>query len=298
MQNQGESAVERQGRIAQRPAHSDFIIHWTGKDIDSEVGRQGKAVTYADRCKIERRITKKYMERLRSILKFGLWMTEQQPGGETPPELAVDSFAMTSFTELRLSEVRAHADKYGRLGIGFKRGFLWERGGLPVWYYPPWAPNCRKALGDMIPPWPKRGRCFLKPMGPRQRRGYLCYEFYNESEWRIVHHRDLEKTGLARKPECVDGFDDYLAGLRQTASEGEPKRPSFLLPIKSRWFALVIYPNIRVRYRAQEDQEIGRLLRAAKGDGGLKKPPEGGDTASYERFVDPIELHLGNCTNF
>jgi hypothetical protein len=53
--------------------HSDFLIHWTGKDIDENL------------------------------------------------IIDVPAVPQTCFTELKLSQSRAHAREYGRLGIGGKR---------------------------------------------------------------------------------------------------------------------------------------------------------------------------------
>ena len=41
---------------------------------------------------------------------------------------------LTCFTEIRLSEAKSHAAKYGQLGLGFQRRFVIERCGGPVKY--------------------------------------------------------------------------------------------------------------------------------------------------------------------
>ena len=57
-----------------QPIHSDFIIHWTGKkDIDDKYdwdwARRHSSIT-------DDRVTKLYIERLKNILEYGLWMTK------------------------------------------------------------------------------------------------------------------------------------------------------------------------------------------------------------------------------
>ena len=50
-----------------RPIHSDFLIHWTGKDIDKKTGL--RSTEERDRL---------YLKRLKFILKYGLWMTKDK----------------------------------------------------------------------------------------------------------------------------------------------------------------------------------------------------------------------------
>lgn len=177
-----------------RPQHSDFLVPWTGepeiedhcrackmpKDYCNPYGAKGIDSTTCTK------VTQLYLDRLKSILKHGLWMTE---AGEDERPITIKGtslglrpkVARTCFTELKLSEVRAHASRYGRLGIGFKRPFVMERGGLPVLYHPfdwvQWAKSIwgegYKFKGDELYTW------FLKEMGDR-------YEYLNESEWRII----------------------------------------------------------------------------------------------------------------
>ena len=119
-----------------RAVHSDFLIHWTGKDIDSEedpawFGREHISRTSGA-------ATDRYLARLRNILKFGLWMTEE----DVPQTFSIEGARVTippapqvCFTELKLSESRRHASRYGRLGIGVKRPFLFNRFGRPMTYF-------------------------------------------------------------------------------------------------------------------------------------------------------------------
>ena len=114
--------------------HSDFLIHWTGKDLDKSHDPEWYN---SPRSETEPTLTDLYIKRLHNILRFGLWMTEEQEselsfGDErvsTPPTPKV------CFTELKLSESRIHAQRYGRLVIGVKRRFLFDRSGRPLLYY-------------------------------------------------------------------------------------------------------------------------------------------------------------------
>jgi hypothetical protein len=108
--------------------HSDYLVHWTGKDIDrahdSKWYDSDKSAT-VNLTELENH----YLKRLRDVLKYGLWMTQ-----EAPTEL-VPATPKCCFTELKISESRRHARRYGRLGIGVKRPFLFRRFGRPVVYF-------------------------------------------------------------------------------------------------------------------------------------------------------------------
>ena len=101
--------------------HSAFLIHWTGKDIDSEDDQHWYR---SAKSKTSKYCTEAYIERLKNILKYGLWMTEEQKDdlyfGHNDA-IKIPTIPQTCFTELKLSESRKHARRYGRLGIGVKR---------------------------------------------------------------------------------------------------------------------------------------------------------------------------------
>src|SRR5690606_5826187 len=86
----------------------------------------------------------------------------------------------TCFTELKISQSRAHARNYGRLGIGVKRPFLFTRYGRPVAYYgfrqetinDKFLETCEKELSD------KSLLNFFKPMNSSN---ILNYDYYSES---------------------------------------------------------------------------------------------------------------------
>jgi hypothetical protein len=113
------------------PIHSDFIIHWTGKDIEKKYLGSGN----------EKDKNEQYLNRLKLLLKHGLWMTIDEEEQSVKDGSGSNCFnrpfvARACFTELKLSEVSEHAGIYGRLGIGFKRFFLFNHLGCPMIYYP------------------------------------------------------------------------------------------------------------------------------------------------------------------
>ena len=105
---------------------SDFLIHWTGKDIHTN---------YKNLSDCQRNT---YVERLCSTLTGdykGLWVKEvcekiYASGHRGIPR----KWPLTSFTEIKLSQVHKHTERYGCLGFGFSRGFVLKRYGAPVQY--------------------------------------------------------------------------------------------------------------------------------------------------------------------
>ena len=104
--------------------HSDILIHWTGGDIEK--------LDIPDSAKNDL-----YFDRLKSILKFGLWVRKPREPEKirvNGVEISKPDIARTCFTELKLSSSEDHAKLYGRLGIGVKRYFLFDRLGAPINY--------------------------------------------------------------------------------------------------------------------------------------------------------------------
>lgn len=77
--------------------------------------------------------TERYTERLRNVLT-----TASGSRGTSPayyPAITFPATPVCCFTELKLSLSRRHAQRYGRLGIGVKRPFLFTRFGRLMCYY-------------------------------------------------------------------------------------------------------------------------------------------------------------------
>lgn len=287
-----------------RPIHSDFIIHWTGKDIEEKFNDH--------KTKIE-----KYLERLRAILNYGLWMTIDEEekfitdiGGEMKIERPL--VPRTCFTELKLSEVSIHAERFGKLGIGFKRFFLFNRLGGPVVYFPL---HVRGRENWFFPPLFSSGlsnqfrdddyfSCFLKPMYVQEE--CLEYKYYNESEWRIIYSEEIKRKLIEnKKSRIVEKFKhpkDYLNIQDfQSIYDDATKKPLYLIPFKenkldSIWFSMIIYPDIQTKVASEADQTIRNILNEIKPNntqGYLNSKP-----ALYERFSKVIEIDLRACGNF
>ena len=270
--------------------HSDFLIHWTGKDIDKEYDQQWYQ---SDISKTNKScdVTGKYLKRLYDILQFGIWMTSEKD----PPfcfngiSIDVPLTPKCCFTELKLSESRQHARQYGRLGIGFKRFFVFDRFGRPVVYYGSnknksndiFLKHCTQEITD------KNLLNFFKPMNSSPK---LNYDFYSESEWRIIYFEELLKQGLIKDPRDSKNIKEYA--YYQKLTPDEQTKLKYLIPLNA-WFAMIIYPSHDVKNDAQQSStykirsEIERI-----------KNNSNDQAYKIEGTNWPIELNLDACRNF
>lgn len=269
--------------------HSDFLIHWTGKDIDSVYDQQWHQ---SDKSKTNKNgdMTGRYLKRLHDILKFGLWMTEEK----NPPfcfngtSIEVPSTPKSCFTELKLSESRKHARQYGRLGIGVKRPFVFSRLGRPVVYYgfhrnpakDTFLQRCAQELID------KNLLNFFKPMNSSTT---LNYDFYSESEWRIVFFEELLKQKLIIDPRDPQNTKEHT--YYQTLTRDEQNKLKYLIPLDG-WFAMIIYPSLDVKNKAQQDTTNNIQAGIER----IKNLPDHGNKVEDGNW--PIEVDLDACRNF
>ncbi|HUB12871.1 MAG TPA: hypothetical protein VMB34_13020 [Acetobacteraceae bacterium] len=265
--------------------HSDFLIHWTGKDIDNTYDP-----TWYDSwtAEGEKKAAAAYISRVSDILEFGLWMTEE-PGFALRFDEDVVCVPQTSricFTELRLSLSMRHAKQYGRLGIGVKRPFLFDRRGRPLVYFgrnaqrhnDDFLRDCAHDLRD------KRLLHFFKSMNSSPT---LNYDFYAESEWRVIHQDDLVSRKLVVDPR--DSSNPCEFAYYQSLSEHAQNKLKYLIPLDG-WFTVIIYPGLEVKNAVRQDDRICQLIRNIKSKDDNANRIEGGNW--------PVELCLADTRNF
>jgi len=283
--------------------HSDLLIHWTGSDID-ECDSQWQQHGVSTECLPE--IDNKYLKRLSDILTYGLWMTLEAKHDldlgsgqkQTAPECS-----RICFTELKLSESRRHASRYGRLGIGVKRKFLFDRGGRPVIYYGPidylqkdsFLRGCADQLED------KRLLHFFKPMDmPKDdmfnpKGDSFNYEYYAESEWRIIYtdNAPIENLAITATDTAPSPYSEYIKGLQRE----DRAKVKHLVPLDE-WLSCIIYPTVSIKNTAVADRIIRTaILEAKKRDDPQRKVPRH-NVPAWEFGNWPIEIDLNMCSNF
>jgi hypothetical protein len=119
--------------------------------------------------------------------------------------------------------------------------------------------------------------------------GRLTYDYYSESEWRIVHSKDLCGRGLIVDPKQSKDVSvtTYFSGLCQAQQE----KLKYLIPLDG-WLAMIIYPSLDVKNRAQHDNDSG--IRAAIAD--IKQRDDHANRVEHGNL--PIEVDLDACRNF
>lgn len=269
---------------------SDFLVHWTGKDIDANYDSDW----YSHRnTKVLRdtEIANAYIKRLRDILRFGLWLTEESDvlfkAGDN--DVLIPCTPKVCFTELKLSESRNHAKHYDRLGIGVKRPYAFVRNGRPLAYFgfhtdinnDAFLKGCASDLAD------KSLLNFFKPMNSSSD---LNYDLYSESEWRILFFKDLLERGLLIDPRDSKNKREYT--YFKSLSEFKQDKLKYLAPLDG-WLSLIIYPSLWTKNMAKQDakHEIQSEINRIKGnltDHGNRV--EGGNW--------PMEMDLDACRHF
>lgn len=102
--------------------HRRQLFHWIGSDL-------------VERGEINDEIRQEYVSYLRDSLDRGLWLKCPRQQERLLDGLHFEvKKPICCFTETSLDEIKDHSRKYGRLGLGFPKRFVLERGGRPVNY--------------------------------------------------------------------------------------------------------------------------------------------------------------------
>jgi len=108
--------------------HRQQLFYWMGRSIDD---RNGKRKVLSDELVAE------VLRQLRGSLEHGLWV--KRPRYPESFELRGSAFALdlpiACFTEWSLGESLPHTAEYGRIGLGFPKRWVIERGGQSVTYF-------------------------------------------------------------------------------------------------------------------------------------------------------------------
>lgn len=218
---------------------SDFLIHWTGKDI--ALGQS--TLTEANRSA--------YLDRLASILVDGLWMTKPDERLKGADQAIVKySTSLTCFTEIRLSQAQLHASRYGLLGIGVTRQFVLDRFGGPVHYVRNHASECvvsnvhkiLTALNTHCAPEVAHyfavNTSFIKNMSDPNKDDFT---YLNEQEWRIVQTPAQTKAGKLVK-----------TGHSQ---------PEYRIPVGRGDVRIIVFPDEQTRTKARSDSRFHKCFQ-------------------------------------
>ena len=166
--------------------------------------------------------------------------------------------ARTCFTELKLSEARQHAKKFGRLGIGVKRYYLFNRLGSPMKYvqfntqnlsFPPYSTYDKDNPQDERFSFYKH-MCSGSP---------LTYDLFSESEWRIIYSENIKEK--LKKPDGLSLFvnpkESSDKELVQFYGSISGEKPEYFLRLNY-WLAMIIYPSLDVKNKARISKEVDK----------------------------------------
>lgn len=111
--------------------HRRQLFHWIGYHIDyTNPDQRIEALQDTHR--------KKYVDALKGALTDGLWAKKPRNPDRFGNEFTNGHFEISRpiicFTEWLVGESLPHTTRYGRLGLGFPRKFVLNRGGHPVVY--------------------------------------------------------------------------------------------------------------------------------------------------------------------
>jgi hypothetical protein len=108
--------------------HRQQLFYWMGRSIDDQNGK---------RKLLRDDLVQEVLLQLRGCLERGLWV--KSPRYPEKFELRGKTFALdlpiACFTEWSLGESLPHTAEYGRIGLGFPKRWVIERGGQSVTYF-------------------------------------------------------------------------------------------------------------------------------------------------------------------
>lgn len=205
--------------------HSKFLVHWTGKDIDNRPRTEKSQL---------------YVERFKDDLGKGLFT--KRTSEDSIRNWKIKDLVRICFTEIRLSQAQTHAERYGKLGIGFTRGFIMNKGGRPVIYIPYEAKDDGRLLEDSIRiVYEKsndnaeihRSSKWIMAHVKRMSNG-KNEDYYEEMEWRLVYDENPDNTHF------IKGESDGVYRLKFTADD----------------IKVVIFPDENTKQLSLKDEAI------------------------------------------
>lgn len=302
-----KSPLKSQGAYLYSPMHSDVLVHWTGRDIVNKYQNKYPNVDFDPNAKLyPNEVVNEYLDRIKSLLKDGLWLTEHQNGDDyiffNGIKFKKPKVPRVCFTELKIGNSMWHAKNFGSLGLGFKRFYLFNRGGGPVFYIshkgtfhhfftlPEDFDRKTKVFNDYAN---DEKYAFFKNMSSpedKNAQGYIPYDLYEEAEWRVICTEKMEKEN----PEFVKKFFDKPCEKQNSKFKKIYKEasiePKYLMPIDP-WISLIIYPNLQVKNAATKDEEIIELLNnIPKINRFTVYPPE--------KINQVVQMDIGMIRNF
>ena len=209
--------------------HSKILVHWTGKDI--EIYPEDKR-------------SQLYVERLKNDLQEGLYTKTTEE--DVIRNWTIKNITRLCFTEIRLSQAQMHAERYGKLGLGFSRDFIMNKGGRPVIYIPFEAPPDGRLLEDSI------RNVFEKSKDSADKE-----EIHTSSKWIMTHVKRM----------CNEKGEDFYEEMEWRLVHGSNNTPFtnkgngvYRLKFEASDIKAIIFPNERIMQMSLKDEEIKKYF--------------------------------------
>lgn len=224
--------------------HSKFLVHWTGKDIE-------------EKCLVAEK-SQHYVNRLKDDLEKGLFT--QRTSEKSIRGSIVKKFVRLCFTEIRLSQAQIHAERYGKLGIGFTRDFIMDKGGRPVIYIPHKTKDGGRLLEDSI------RNVYEKSKGNE--------EIHRSSIWIMAH---VKRMSNGKEEDYYEEMEWRLVYDESSTyfTKGEGNNV-YRLQFKANDIRVIIFPDEHTKQESLNDASI----------------------KDYFSIHQPIMVTLEDCTNF
>lgn len=114
------------------------------------------------------------------------------------------AFPMISIADIPIADIESYLDQYGGYSIGFRRGFVYDKGFSPVWYRYQTSASLvgsydifKKMLDKSIREYDMTDKQLWIEIahtknyqGKLEKYGFSSYRFYDEREWRWVPNFD------------------------------------------------------------------------------------------------------------
>ncbi len=235
-------------RLVKSTAKHRQLFHWFGGDIEKQ-----------------KKSHETYMAYLNDQLAHGLRLTTKRAKADEILGQCIYDRPFVCFTENRLSECMDHAEKFGRMALGFGKKFVVEAGGRPVDYV-----RNRKGVHDLfltmmlrlydLHPQSEELKyilSFLKPMSPKpevmaRKAGAPKRTLALENVAQIQHKKNhTAQSGpdliFQDEREWRVVYDHALKRLVQDEKQPEMHRLPFRAGMDLR---TIIFPSRKIQYDA------------------------------------------------
>jgi hypothetical protein len=215
--------------------HSKILVHWTGKDIENS---------------LDNNKAQKYVERLKDYFENGLFAKRTVEA--VIRHKKIKNIIRLCFTEIRLSQAQTHAERYGKLGIGFTRDFIMNKGGRPVIYLP-----FEEELD---------GRLLEDSIGSSYENSKDNKEVHKSLKWIIAH---VKRMSNGKSPNSKDYVDYYEEMEWRLVYDESPNNKHFTkgeangirrLKFKANDIEVIIFPDEEIRQMSLKNDFIRKYF--------------------------------------